>query len=62
MEAGFLDAMVLTNPIKAGYDGAKAAAARIEGKAVPKKIAGEIVVVTPENVRSPDIRRILNVR
>jgi ribose transport system substrate-binding protein len=59
MRAGTIDALVVQNPFRIGYDGVKAAVAAIRGQPVEKRIDTGVVVVTRDNMESPEVKKVL---
>ncbi len=56
---GHIDSLVVQNPYKMGYEGVKAVVARIDGKDVPKKMDTGVVLVTKDNMETPEIAALL---
>ena len=52
--------MVLQNPVKMGYLSVMRLVDHLRGKQVPKRIDTGVVVATPENMNSTDIKELLN--
>jgi ribose transport system substrate-binding protein len=52
---GTLQAMVIQDPFKIGYEAVRTIAVKLEGKEPPKRTDLAGVLVTPENVKSPEI-------
>ncbi|HVP91859.1 MAG TPA: substrate-binding domain-containing protein [Terriglobales bacterium] len=51
--------LVLQNPMKMGYLGVKTMVAHLRGQAVPKVIDTGVVLVTAENMGSPEVKALL---
>jgi ribose transport system substrate-binding protein len=62
LKAGQIDALVVQNPFKMGYEGVKAVAMAIQGKPVEKKIDTGVAVVTKDKLDQPDIKSLLNIQ
>ncbi|HEU6446896.1 MAG TPA: substrate-binding domain-containing protein [Verrucomicrobiae bacterium] len=62
LKAGQIDALVVQDPYKMGYDGVKAVVDSIQGKPVEKKIDTGVAVVTKENLDKPEIKALLNIQ
>jgi len=59
MENGELHGLVLQNPFRMGYLGVMTAVRVLEGGPVEKFVDTGVVMATPENMREPEIRRLL---
>jgi ribose transport system substrate-binding protein len=59
LRGGTIDALVVQNPFKIGYEGVKTAVAVIRGQPVEKRIDTGVVVVTRDNLESPDVKKVL---
>ena len=59
LKAGVIDSLVVQNPYKMGYEGVKAAIAKLDGKEVPKRIDTGVTLVTKENLQTPQIQALL---
>jgi ribose transport system substrate-binding protein len=59
LEKGTIQALVVQNPYKMGYEGVKAAILVLEGKKVKPRIDTGVTVVTQKNMDDPDIQRLL---
>ena len=62
LKAGKIDALVVQNPFRMGYDGVKAVVARIKGETVPKTIDTGVMVITMDNIDTPEARQLLNIQ
>ncbi len=60
MRAGTIDALVVQDPFSMGYEGVRTAAAVVRGEHVEPQIDTRSVLVTPDNVDSPDIQELLH--
>jgi ribose transport system substrate-binding protein len=60
LKSGSIQALIVQNPFKMGYDGVKAAIDHIEGRPVQKRIDTGVNVVTSDRLEEPDVQRILN--
>jgi len=54
-----IQALIVQNPFKMGYDGVKTAVAVLQGKEVPKRIDTGVGVVTTDNFDEPEIQKLL---
>src|SRR5262249_41639789 len=59
LRGGTIDALVVQNPFKIGYEGVKTAVAVIRGQPVEKRIDTGVVVVTRDNLESADVKKVL---
>jgi ribose transport system substrate-binding protein len=62
LKAGQIDALVVQNPYKMGYEGVKAVAMAIKGQPVEKKIDTGVEVVTKASLDKPEIKTLLNIQ
>ena len=62
LKAGQIDALVVQNPYKMGYEGVKAVAAALKGETVPKKIDTGVELVTKDRLDDPKIKALLNIQ
>lgn len=61
LKAGQIDALIVQNPYKMGYEGVKAVALAIKGQPVEKKIDTGVEVVTKAALAKPEIKTLLNI-
>ena len=59
LEAGEIDALIVQDPFKMGYEGVKAAMMTLKGEPVSKRIDTGVYVVTRENLHQPEIKRLI---
>jgi len=59
LRSGQVDAIILQNPYKMGYEGVKAVAAQIKGQPVTRIIDTGVEMVTSESLTEPKILRLL---
>lgn len=57
---GHIDGLSVQNPFKMGYLGVKAMVDHLEGRPVEKRVDTGVVMVTPENLDTPEIQELLN--
>jgi len=57
---GTVQALIVQDPFKMGYVSVQTAMAAIKGDSVEKRIDTGVMVVTPENVDTPEVQRLLN--
>jgi ribose transport system substrate-binding protein len=57
-----INALIVQNPFKMGYEGVTALIAHIKGNQVPKKIDTGVSVVTLQNISDPEIMKLLNIK
>ena len=62
LKAGQIDALVVQNPYKMGYEGVKAVVMAIKGQPVEKKIDTGVAVVTKDDLNQPEIKALLNIQ
>lgn len=58
LQAGEIDALIVQDPFKMGYEGVKVAMMFLKGEAVPKRIDTGVYVVTRENSNQTEIKRL----
>ncbi len=59
LKDGVIQALVVQDPFKMGYEGVKTAVDAIRGEDVPKRIDTGVVLVTLENMNDPEIHKLL---
>jgi len=59
MRDGQVHGLPLQNPFKMGYLGVKTMVERLEGRPVSKRVDTGVVVVTPENLDTPEIQELI---
>ena len=62
LKSGQIDALVVQNPYKMGYEGVKAVVSAINGKSVPKKIDTGVELITKESLGDPAVRSLLHIQ
>lgn len=60
LKKGTIQALIVQNPFRMGYEGVKTALDVINGKQVEKRIDTGVTVVTMENFDTPDVQKLLN--
>jgi ribose transport system substrate-binding protein len=60
MEKKDIMGLVVQNPMKMGYEGVKAMVAHLRGQDVPKRIDTGVTLVTPENIKDPEIQHLVH--
>ncbi|NOY58723.1 MAG: ABC transporter substrate-binding protein [Calditrichaeota bacterium] len=60
LQNNVIQALIVQNPFKMGYEGVKAAMNALAGKPVEKRIDTGVAVVTKENLNTPEIEKLLN--
>ena len=60
MEAGTCHGIVLQDPVSMGYQSVKAIVSKIRGESVDKRIGTGEYVATPENMKTPEMTKLLN--
>ncbi|MBI2424138.1 MAG: ABC transporter substrate-binding protein [Candidatus Hydrogenedentes bacterium] len=59
LQSGAIQALIVQNPFKMGYEGVKAAIDAIKGNPLEKRIDTGVTVVTMENFNEPEIQKLL---
>ena len=59
LQDGVIQALIVQNPFRMGYDGVKMAVKALRGEKVPKRIDTGVTVVTMKNFHQPEIQRLL---
>ncbi len=59
LRAGQIDALVVQDPFKMGYEGVKAVVAQLHGQSVPKRIDTGVELITQARLAEPRIRELL---
>jgi len=59
LKEGVIQALVVQNPYKMGYEGVRAAVDHLEGRPVEKRIDTGVTVVTMDNFDEPEIQKVL---
>jgi ribose transport system substrate-binding protein len=62
LAAGQVDALVVQNPFKMGYEGVKAVVSQIKGQTVPKRIDTGVEIITREKLADPKIKDLLKLQ
>jgi ribose transport system substrate-binding protein len=62
LRAGQIDALVVQNPFKMGYEGVKAVVMKIKGETVPKRIDTGVEVITKASLDDPKIKDLLKLQ
>ncbi len=60
LRRGSIQALVVQNPFRMGYEGVKAAIDFIEGRPVEERIDTGVTIVTLDNLDDPEIQKLLN--
>ena len=60
LQKGTVQALIVQNPYRMGYEGVKTAYDALQGKQVPKRIDTGVTVVTKENMDTPDVKKLLH--
>ncbi|UOF92551.1 ABC transporter substrate-binding protein [Fodinisporobacter ferrooxydans] len=59
LQDGTIQALIVQNPYKIGYDGVKDAVLDLEGKHIDKQVDTGATVVTKDNMNKPEIQKLL---
>jgi ribose transport system substrate-binding protein len=62
LRGGQIDALVVQNPFKMGYEGVKAVVATIKGEKVPKKLDTGVELITNARLEEPKIKDLLKLQ
>lgn len=60
LQAGDLQALVVQNPLLMGYQGVLTLVKHLQGESVEKRLDTGVVLVTPENMKQPDVQALLH--
>lgn len=60
LREGVIQALIVQNPFKMGYEGVKSAVAALRGETIPAVIDTGVTVVTLENIDMPEVQALLN--
>ena len=60
LKRGSMQALIVQDPFRMGYDGVKAAIDHIEGRPVEKRIDTGVTVVTLDNLDTPEVQKLIN--
>lgn len=61
LKEGVIQALIVQDPFKMGYEGVQAAIATLKGESVPPLIDTGVTIVTLENLESEEVQALLNV-
>ena len=59
LQAGEIDALIVQDPFKMGYEGVKTLIAALDGRKVEKRLDTGVTLVTKENLETPEIQALL---
>ena len=62
LRSGEINALVVQNPFKMGYDGVRIALDVLDGKKAPRKVDTGVKVVTVDNIEKPEIKELLGIK
>jgi len=62
LKAGQIDALVVQNPFKMGYEGVKAVVDKIKAQTVPKKLDTGVELITKASLEDPKIKDLLKLQ
>jgi ribose transport system substrate-binding protein len=60
LQKGEIDALVVQNPVKMGYEGVKAMVDHLHGQSVPATMDTGVKVIDRDNLNTPDVRKLLS--
>ena len=59
LKAGAIDALVLQNPYKMGYEAVKAMVAKLDGQSPPRQVDTGVKLLTKDNLETPEMQQLL---
>jgi len=59
LQDGIIQALIVQNPFRMGYEGVRYAVMKLQGKPIPKRVDTGVTVVTKRNFSEPVIQRLL---
>ena len=59
LKAGAIDALVLQNPYKMGYEAVKAMVAKLDGQTPPRQVDTGVKLLTKDNLETPEMQQLL---
>jgi ribose transport system substrate-binding protein len=59
LKSGEIQALVVQNPAKMGYEGVKTMVGKIRGEAVPERVDTGVMVIDRENLDTPEVQELL---
>lgn len=62
LRAGAIDALIIQNPYRMGYDGVKTLVEKLNGKTPVRRIDTGVKLVTKENLDTPEIQQLLGAK
>lgn len=62
LKSGLIDALVIQNPYRMGYDGVKTLVDKLNGKTPVKRIDTGVKLVTKDNLATPEIQQLLGAK
>ena len=60
LRRGAIQALIVQNPYRMGYEGVESAIAHLEGQQVDKRIDTGVTIVTQDNLNDPEVQQLLN--
>lgn len=60
LRAGRIDSLVVQNPFRMGYDGVRAAVAKVRGRPVERRIDTGVELVTAENLETDAVQKLIH--
>ncbi len=60
LEDGAIQALIVQNPFKMGYEAVKTVVDAIRGKDVPERVDTGVTVITPDNINEPEVQALLS--
>ena len=62
MKSGAIDAMVVQDPQRMGYEAVKTLVQKLRGEAPPKRLDLNALVVAKKDLDEPNVKRLLNLQ
>jgi ribose transport system substrate-binding protein len=60
LQKGEIHGLVVQNPVRMGYEGVKTMVAHLRGQPVSKRIDTGVTLVTPDNLKDPEVDRLVH--
>jgi ribose transport system substrate-binding protein len=60
LKEGVVQALVVQNPFKMGFEGVRLAVQAIKGEKIPERVDTGVTIVTKENLNDPEVQKLLN--
>jgi ribose transport system substrate-binding protein len=60
LQKGAIQGLVVQNPVRMGHDGVATMVAHLRGQKVEKRVDTGVTLVTPENLKDPEIQKLVH--